>query len=281
MFEWNGWREVVAPTPVRTRASGLTNGRHPYKSPSVDFLFRDRIPLDARVSTPVPRLRGRRPKSRPAGRQALVDAAVKSFGRMGYDGADLRGIARAAHVDPALVRVHFGSKAGLWVACLDAIVEAARPMIEEGRRLNGSDLPLIDRLRRFIEHLGVYVLSHPECRDFVTMHMSECDARAETVSTRLVRPAFEAVRPLIEAGIASGHVRVRHPALFYGLLHHALNRPRAVAVILNKLAPDIAPADVDRLLVDSLITAFLDPCPPPAASTAGQRNPTTSRASLT
>lgn len=243
--------------------------------------------LDARVSTPSARLRGRRPKSQPSGRQALVEAAVRSFGLMGYDGADLRGIARAAHVDPALVRVHFGSKAGLWDTCLDVIVDAARPMIEDARRLSASELPLIERLRCFIERLGVFIISFPEYRDFVTMQMSDGDARADVLSARLVRPAFEAARPLIEAGIARGHVRVRHPALFYGLLHHALNRPRAAAVILNKLAPDIAPADVDRLLVDSLITALLDPCPPPPEPPTpsppgpGRPNPATSRGSPT
>lgn len=235
--------------------------------------------MHALASPPGARLRGRRPKSQPAGRQALIEAAVGSFGRVGYDGADLRGIARAADVDPALVRVHFGSKAGLWDACLDAVVDAAAPMIEDARRLAASDLPLIERLRRFIERLGVFIISFPDYRDFVTMQMSDSEARAEVLSARLVRPAFEAVRPLIEAGIASGHVRVRHPALFYGLLHHALNRPRAAAVILNKLAPDIAPADVDRLLVDSLITALLDPFPPSPAP--GPRAPAVSRASQT
>lgn len=192
----------------------------------------------------------------------MITAAIRVFGLLGYNGADLRSIARAADVDPALVRVHFGAKAGLWDACLDEVIEAAQPMIADAHRLNGSDLPLLQRLRLLIERLADFVVSRPECRDFVTMHMSESEERAEVLSARLVRPAFEAVRPMIEAGIASGHIRVQHPALFYGLLHHALNRPRGCAVILSKLAPDIAPADVDSLLVDSVITAFLDPCPP-------------------
>ena len=223
---------------------------------------------------PIARLRGRRPKSQPDGRQALIKAAVKAFGQMGYDGADLRSIARAADVDPALVRVHFGSKAGLWEACLDEIVDAAKPMIEDAHALRQSEQPLVERLRLFIERLGAFVISSPECRDFVTMHMSESDDRAEVLAVRLVRPAFEAARPLIEAGIASGHIRVRHPALFYGLLHHSLNRPRAAAVILNKLAPDIDPEDVDRLLVESLVTAFLDPCPPAPMSQGRDRSST-------
>jgi AcrR family transcriptional regulator len=40
------------------------------------------------------------------------------FGRNGYDGATIRGIAGAAGVDPALVRHYFGSKEHLFIAAL-------------------------------------------------------------------------------------------------------------------------------------------------------------------
>lgn len=44
----------------------------------------------------------------------------------GYEAADLRTIARVADVDPGLVHcIHFGSKAGLWEACVGAIVAQA------------------------------------------------------------------------------------------------------------------------------------------------------------
>ena len=94
------------------------------------------------------------------------------------------------------------------------------------------------------------------------MPVSKREQCAQAMSARLMRPPFEAARPFIEAGIASGHVRIRHPVLFDGLLHHTLNRRRAAASILNTLAPIIDPADVDCLRAESLITACLDPSPP-------------------
>src|SRR5580698_943696 len=66
---------------------------------------------------------GRRPAAVPSGRQVLVEAALKLFGLYGYQGASLRGLAREAGVDIALVTRLFGSKAGLWDAMLDDLVE--------------------------------------------------------------------------------------------------------------------------------------------------------------
>ena len=59
------------------------------------------------------RQRGRRPGG-PDTRAAIVDAARSSFAAKGYDRASLRGIARDAGVDPALVHHYFDGKAALF-----------------------------------------------------------------------------------------------------------------------------------------------------------------------
>lgn len=51
-------------------------------------------------------------------RQALVDAALTRFARDGYTGTRVRHIAGDAGVDAALINRYFGSKAGLFDACL-------------------------------------------------------------------------------------------------------------------------------------------------------------------
>jgi AcrR family transcriptional regulator len=61
---------------------------------------------------------GRRPGRRDT-RAEIVDAARAAFAERGYDGASLRGIARDAGVDPALVHHYFDGKAALFVAALD------------------------------------------------------------------------------------------------------------------------------------------------------------------
>ena len=58
-----------------------------------------------------------------ATRARILDAAVEMFSKQGLDGASVRGIARHAEVSPAMVHHHFGSKEGLYEACIDVLYE--------------------------------------------------------------------------------------------------------------------------------------------------------------
>lgn len=204
------------------------------------------------------RQRGRRRRDMPDGRQALVDAATCVFAERGYEAADLRTIARVADVDPGLVRIHFGSKAGLWEACVVAIVAQAAPMISEVRQIvSDATAPVRVRLSILIGRYVGFSFAHPEVRQFVAQHASESAERAALLTERLVRPSYEASLPLIQAGIDAGVIRVRHPAAFFALLNNAVNQPRAAPVLLHQLCLDIAPESVQELLTASLIEAFL------------------------
>jgi AcrR family transcriptional regulator len=52
-------------------------------------------------------------------RGEILEAARGEFGERGYDGASVRGIARAAGVDPALVHHYFGGKEQVFVAAME------------------------------------------------------------------------------------------------------------------------------------------------------------------
>lgn len=76
---------------------------------------------------PPPRRRGRPAKSASLAdntRSTIVTAAAAEFSRDGYDATSMRGIARAAGVDPALVRHYFTDKADLFA---EAIAAPMRP----------------------------------------------------------------------------------------------------------------------------------------------------------
>ena len=70
--------------------------------------------------------RGRRPGGVDT-RQAIVEAARVDFAEQGYDGTSLRGIARRAEVDPALVHHYFGGKPQLFAAVMDIPADPAAP----------------------------------------------------------------------------------------------------------------------------------------------------------
>jgi AcrR family transcriptional regulator len=61
---------------------------------------------------------GRRPGATGT-RERIAIAATRAFAEAGFDGASIRGIAREAGVDPALVHHYFGSKEHLFVETMD------------------------------------------------------------------------------------------------------------------------------------------------------------------
>jgi AcrR family transcriptional regulator len=69
------------------------------------------------MSAPAKRGPGRRPGTADT-RGEILDAARHEFAEKGYDGASVRGIARAASVDAALVHHYFGSKEQVFVAAM-------------------------------------------------------------------------------------------------------------------------------------------------------------------
>ncbi|RUU04606.1 TetR family transcriptional regulator, partial [Mesorhizobium sp. USDA-HM6] len=56
-------------------------------------------------------------------RAALVQAALKLFGRRGFDGTSTREIAAEAEANIGSIAYHFGGKEGLRAAAADFIVE--------------------------------------------------------------------------------------------------------------------------------------------------------------
>lgn len=76
------------------------------------------------MATDPDRPRGRRPAGEDT-RGAILAAARAEFAGRGYDGATLRGIARAAGVDPRLVHHYFDGKDEVFVAAMELPVRPA------------------------------------------------------------------------------------------------------------------------------------------------------------
>jgi AcrR family transcriptional regulator len=79
---------------------------------------------------------GRRP-GESGTREAILTAARESFGSAGYSGTTIRGVARAAAVDPALVHHFFGNKEGLFGAAMELPFDPA--VLVDGLLEAGTD----------------------------------------------------------------------------------------------------------------------------------------------
>jgi AcrR family transcriptional regulator len=94
--------------------------------------------------------RGRRPGTTDT-RAEVLAAARDEFATNGYDGASVRGIARAAGVDPALVHHYFGSKEQVFVAAMQFPID---PATELPQLMAGGPDELAERFVRLF--LGIY-----------------------------------------------------------------------------------------------------------------------------
>lgn len=184
--------------------------------------------------------------------------AVRAFARQGFDGADLRGIASAAGVSPNLVRVHFGNKNGLWTACVERLADAMTPSLTAaGQLFNDDSRPLAERLRDAVSITSAFYEAFPDVRDFVLRIASEDDGRAAIVTEKILRPGYEAARPLITAGIDAGIIRGAHPALVYVLLNSMLSQPPRFPELLARMAPDISPPKARAQLIETVVSTLL------------------------
>ncbi|TDD11029.1 TetR/AcrR family transcriptional regulator [Nonomuraea deserti] len=91
--------------------------------------------------------RGRRPGN-PQTRELILAAAIASFVSRGYPGTTIRGVAREAAVDPALVMHFFGNKDGLF----DAAIKKSMPVALLAESFEGDEDHLAERLvTRYLE----------------------------------------------------------------------------------------------------------------------------------
>jgi AcrR family transcriptional regulator len=111
-------------------------------------------------------------------RTAILDAARRQFGGLGFDRTTVRSIAAEAEVDPALVTHFFGSKQRLFLAAMDLPfeTEVAVPGILTGDRAAIG--------RRFAE-LVVSTLEDPAGRNVLTGIVRS--AASEPEAARVVR----------------------------------------------------------------------------------------------
>ena len=216
---------------------------------------------------PHARPRGRPAKGETDGRETLLRAAVTAFAEHGFDGADLRGIAAKAGVSPNLVRVHFGNKAGLWMACVDRLAQDMAPGMAVVAHLAAMDSrPIRERLHDAISVMAAFYDVYPDIRNFVVRIASDESGRAALVADRLLRPAYEAGCPLIAAGIDAGIIKPSHPALVFVLLNSMLSQPRHFPDLLARLAPEIAPTEARSRLIETIRSTLLhEPAVVPAA----------------
>src|SRR5208337_4836545 len=159
-----------------------------------------------------PRLgtRGRPEESR----AAILRAAVAEFAENGIAGARTDAIARAAHVNKALLYYYFKDKDALYEAALDHVFSGMRervmPVLE-------SELPPRQKMLAYLGAYFDYIAANPRFPRVVQgewMRSGAGAARMQRVAKEYFRPIFGKLAEVLREGMEAGEFRAVNPADF-------------------------------------------------------------------
>ncbi|MFF3750683.1 TetR family transcriptional regulator [Streptomyces sp. NPDC002018] len=160
-----------------------------------------------------PRRRGRPARkdteSGPGARQRILEAARAEFAARGYDKTSIRGVAKAAGVDPALVHHYFGTKDEVFAAAVEVSFE---PALMVPALLAGGPDGIGERLARYF--IGVW--ENPVTRAPLLAVIRSAlthEAAAKVLRTFVLRRLLERVAeeldvpdPTFRAELAASHM---------------------------------------------------------------------------
>lgn len=129
--------------------------------------------------------RGGQPSPADQTRAALIRAALRLFGRQGFDGTSTREIAALAKANIGSIAYHFGGKEGLRAACAHYIVEtiggiAGTAMAESAGDVHGAEAALA-RLNTVVEAMLGFIVARPEAGEFVQFVLRELSQPSEAL----------------------------------------------------------------------------------------------------
>jgi AcrR family transcriptional regulator len=139
----------------------------------------------------------------------LVAAARRLFAARGFDGASVRAITSEANANLGAVTYHFGSKAALYEAVLEATLVPFAERVEAAAATPGTALDrIVEVVKAYFEHLG-------EHQDMPRLLLQEIAAGKHP--PRVVVENISRVKGTLERlcseGVDDGTVRQGHPTL--------------------------------------------------------------------
>ena len=179
-------------------------------------------------------------------REKILDVAEARFAQRGYSGVGLREVAEAAGLGKSSLFHHFPTKAALYGAVLDRVIERIERRMQRaleasgdpGARLSGAALALIDTLAEDPPAARLLLRTVFEDDD-----LSPTEAPELAASERRLDAIIAAIAGAIADGVASGAFRpISAPDAIQTLIG-AIVFPFASGEFGEKLAGDIFSAE--------------------------------------
>lgn len=135
--------------------------------------------------------------------ERLIQIAIDKFGRLGFDGATTRDIARASGTAMSSITYHFGGKEGLYLACADHIAGQLRERYAGATELmrGAETLDRGEAIERCLSIIDIFTqtMLHPDSESWARFIVREQQAPTE---------AFERLYRGVMKGLIDGYGRL-------------------------------------------------------------------------
>lgn len=160
-----------------------------------------------------------RAAGRAAKREALLRAAVRSFNEKGFHATSLDDVAAALHVTKPTIYHHLGNKDEILFECVRRGLQSIGDAAAAVERTGGSGM---QRLRALMhDYAEVMTTEFGQCVTRTADHELSPDSRRKFRA--LKREIDEAVRRIVEEGMADGSIARGDPAMTTFVVAGALN----------------------------------------------------------
>jgi AcrR family transcriptional regulator len=195
-------------------------------------------------------------------RRALIDEAIRAFGREGYHGASLEQIATACGVRKQTLLYYFPNKDALLEACLRAAGDRLAEVIAAG--LEGKET-YWDRAEAVIHAVFRLADEWPEFPMFVR-EAGRLGAEGFERFASVIDPLRKRAVDFLQAGMDAGEIREQDPALLLFMLYTAVVGSLTEASVLNAVVgKDKSRASLrrrEREVIGFVRSALLQATPP-------------------
>jgi len=131
----------------------------------------------------------------------IMDAARDVFHHRGYDGARMQEIADAAGINKALLHYYYRSKEKLFDTLFLEAISRIMPRIID---ILQEDIPLEDKIRKFVESYIDLLLANPYMPGFVIRELSSRPERLQHIFSKLKGPDHLRIIEQYDEGVRDG-----------------------------------------------------------------------------
>lgn len=150
------------------------------------------------------RKRGRPRRGAEQNSADILDAALQTFARHGFEQTSLRTIAAAAGVDVALISYRYGSKLDLWKAIVSEVASETVELLEDGIARSQS-IDQADRMDHVWSEAIEVIWRRPQFSQimFLEITANRDEERRAFIAEALAKPFFELLYPFMQSSLSA------------------------------------------------------------------------------